>query len=93
MVSTLNILVPPIAQKKVIFITLLTTSHLQANEEIWKDIFVFILGIIIWWMWIRSIFFRNISLTHDIKYYMMWRNILLCVQGWKIKMDGKWTLN
>jgi len=48
MVSTLNILVPPIAQKKVIFITLLTTSHLQANEEIWKDIFVFILGIIIW---------------------------------------------
>jgi len=34
-------------------------------------------------------FLKNILLTHDIEYYMTWRNILPRVQGLKTKMDEK----
>jgi hypothetical protein len=46
-------------------------------------------GITIWWAWARLNLFRNILLTHGIEYYMTWRNVLVCVQRWKIKMDEK----
>jgi hypothetical protein len=30
---------------------------------------------------------KKYSLTHDIKYIMMWRNIFSCIYGWMIIMD------
>ncbi len=43
------------------------------------------------WAWTceQNWIFWNILLTHGTKYCMMWRNMLPCVQGWKIKIDEK----
>jgi hypothetical protein len=51
--------------------------------------------ITIWWVCeceqvSRIDFFGNILLTHGIKHFVMWRNILPCIHGWEIFMDEKW---
>ncbi len=55
---------------------------------------------VIWWTWTsehEQLFFGifywhwqnilEIDLTHGIKYLVMWKNILPCVYGWKMRMD------